>query len=264
TPTHPDLKAPLHLRQRNHIFDNEEFDCRTPEDWLALGFELDSTDHKPVPAKALLPTSDNISDTGTEQYMWQSVGVLDYCPEKKQYLVQKADPLGRIRDRNGKPAVPGAQRNKDSLLAGQFWVPRIRLMFCAEDPRIFAQRVQFALNSRKTTEAMLLYNLCVDCMPFSSVTPTLDPTSLQRIRDFTLSTPERMKRLEKEVELHYNRTMNKLSFDWVVQNKPEEFSYITLPQEEPESVPQSVEQQFVLSGHEFATAKNMRISTQSY
>ncbi|KAG9260637.1 dynein heavy chain 1, axonemal [Astyanax mexicanus] len=246
SPSPPEAKKPC-----PPIFDNEEFDCRTPEDWLALGFELDSTDHKPVPAKALLPTSDNISDTvivsPTLEYMWQSVGVLDYCPEEKQYLVQKADPLGRIRDRNGKPAVPGAQRNKDSLLAGQFWVPRIRLMFCAEDPRIFAQRVQFALNSRKTTEAMLLYNLCVDCMPFSSVTPTLDPTSLQRIRDFTLSTPglklpllqERMKRLEKEVELHYNRTMNKLSFDWVVQNKPEEFPYITLPQEEPESVPQS-------------------------
>lgn len=42
------------------IFDNEEFDCRTPEEWLALGYEEGSCDCKPVPAKALLPTKTTI------------------------------------------------------------------------------------------------------------------------------------------------------------------------------------------------------------
>ena len=40
------------------IFDNEEYDCRTPEEWLALGFESEIDVRKPVPAKALLPTDD--------------------------------------------------------------------------------------------------------------------------------------------------------------------------------------------------------------
>ena len=35
-------------------FDNTDFDCRTPEEWLALGEESDDT-RKPVPGKALLP-----------------------------------------------------------------------------------------------------------------------------------------------------------------------------------------------------------------
>lgn len=48
------------------MFDNEEFDCRTPEDWLALGCEQGSRDQKPVPAKAFLPTNDTTS-AGTDQ-----------------------------------------------------------------------------------------------------------------------------------------------------------------------------------------------------
>lgn len=35
------------------IFDNTEYDCRTPEDWLSLGME--GKKRKPVPGKALLP-----------------------------------------------------------------------------------------------------------------------------------------------------------------------------------------------------------------
>lgn len=45
-------------------------------------------------------------------YSWQSVGVLDYNPEKKQYMVHKADQNGCVRDSKGKPVVGGAQRNK--------------------------------------------------------------------------------------------------------------------------------------------------------
>lgn len=38
-------------------FDDECFDCRTPEDWLSLG--LDDGVRKPVPALCLLPESDD-------------------------------------------------------------------------------------------------------------------------------------------------------------------------------------------------------------
>ncbi|KAI4880923.1 hypothetical protein NFI96_025448, partial [Prochilodus magdalenae] len=221
------------------IFDNEEFDCRTPEDWLALGYQPGSRDRKPVPAKALLPTCDK---SLTPEYSWQSVGVLDYYPEKKQYLVQKADPHGRVRDRKGRPVKTGVL---SPLKAGQFWVPRVRLMFLAEDPRLFAQRVQFAYNFRRTTEALLLYHLAVDCMPSWRGTPSLPPINLQHIKSFALSTPglrlpllqDCVKHLEEEIHLEYIRTMNRISFDKLVQDNPEEFSYITLPQEEPERVP---------------------------
>lgn len=44
--------------------------------------------------------------------------------------------------------------------------------------------------------------------------------------------------LEKEVNLEFECTMNRMSFDKVVRSHPEEFSRITLPQKDPEYVPQ--------------------------
>ncbi|XP_027011591.1 dynein axonemal heavy chain 1 isoform X2 [Tachysurus fulvidraco] len=233
------------------IFYNEEFDCRTPEDWLALGREEGSTDQKPIPAKAFLPTDDTVSAGVEEQkrstptYAWQSVGVLGYSPEKKQYMVQKADHNGCVRDSNGRPVVGGAQINKGPLQSNQYWVPRIYLQFCAEDPHIFAQMVQFAYRARHNTEALLLYHLSVDCMPVWSGTPTIQCTSLQHIKTITLSTPglrfpilqQCMESLEKEVHLDYARTMNRITFDKLVQANPKEFSYVTLPEKVPERVP---------------------------
>ena len=36
------------------IFDDTEYDCRTPQEWLQLG--VVDNEQKPVPGKALLPT----------------------------------------------------------------------------------------------------------------------------------------------------------------------------------------------------------------
>ncbi|RXN34314.1 dynein heavy chain axonemal [Labeo rohita] len=215
------------------IFDNEDFDCRTPEEWLALGYEQGSVNRKPVPAKALLPTKNSIPPVDPEnpalEYSWQLVGVLQYSQEKKEYLVHKADCNGWVRDSDGKPILNGGQKE------GMF-----------KDPRVFAQRVQFAQNLRQYTEAIILYHLSIDCMPVWSGTPTLDPTSLERIRNYAVSTPglrfkrlqECVKELEEELHLEYVRTMNRMCFDKVVKESPEEFSHITLPQTEPEKVPE--------------------------
>ncbi|XP_076846923.1 dynein axonemal heavy chain 1 isoform X2 [Brachyhypopomus gauderio] len=232
------------------IFDNEDFDCRTPDEWLALGYEQGSDEHKPIPAKALLPAKDTITpgaeeQRSTEEYTWQPVGVLHYSQDRKEYVVQRSDQRGRVTDSKGRPVMGGAQRNKGSLLLGQYWVPRVRLQFCAEDPRVFAQRVQFAHHARRVAEASLLYHLSVDCMPSWSGTPTMHPTSIQHIKTLTLTTPrlrlplvqDCVVRLEEEIQLEYERTMNRLSFDQLMLANPTEFPHITVPQTEPETVP---------------------------
>ncbi|KAM4613811.1 dynein axonemal heavy chain 1 [Polymixia lowei] len=236
------------------IFDNEEYDCRTPEDWLALGCTEGSTDRKPIPAKALLPTTDTIPaddpNSPTLEYSWCFVGVLDYSQEKGQYLVQKADKNGRVRDKQGKPILNRGHRKEGGvtpmLTDTQYWVPRIRLLFSAEDPRVFAQRVQFAQRWRENTEALRLYRLSEDCRPVWSGMPSLHTQSIQRIKGHVLSTPglrlkilqECVAHLEKEIKLEYDRTMNCIMFDKVVMTHPEQFSHITLPQKQPEPVPQ--------------------------
>lgn len=40
------------------VFDNEEFDCRTPSEWINMGLEPGSQVRRPIPGKALLPTDD--------------------------------------------------------------------------------------------------------------------------------------------------------------------------------------------------------------
>ncbi|XP_036957739.1 dynein heavy chain 1, axonemal isoform X2 [Acanthopagrus latus] len=227
------------------IFDNEDYDCRTPEDWLALGYAEQSPDRKPIPAKALLPTE--FSKSSSHEYSWNLVGVLDYSNEKCQYLVQKVRQNTKLTDEEGNPTdkhkkskCPGVN---DMLPDSKYWIPRIRLLFSAEDPRVFVERIQFALHWRENTEALLLYRLSVDCMPIWRGTPSLDTHSIKR---HALSAPglrpEIVKKyigvLEREIKLEYDYTMNRMSFNKVVMSHPEEFAHITLPQKNPEFVPQ--------------------------
>ncbi|KAI1890876.1 hypothetical protein AGOR_G00158120 [Albula goreensis] len=234
------------------VFDNEEFDIRTPEDWLALGCEEGSPDRKPVPAKALLPINDEMAHEDPTSlavdYQWQQVGALHYDPEKKLYLVHKADCGSRVRDAKGNPIIiSGGQGAKDVWeLPGEYWIPRIRLNFSAEDPRVFADRVVWAQRWRQNTEALLLYHLAVDCMPVWGGSPSLDPAWLGRIKKNALSAPglklqllqECVGCLEREINLEFNRTMNRINFDKAVMSCPEEFSHITLPESRSERVPE--------------------------
>uniref|UniRef100_A0A8C9ZPR8 Dynein axonemal heavy chain 1 n=1 Tax=Sander lucioperca TaxID=283035 RepID=A0A8C9ZPR8_SANLU len=139
--------------------------------------------------------------------------------------------------------MPRHQSSSDEHHNPTLIFPMIRLVFNAEDPRVFVERIQFALRWRENTEALLLYHLSVDCIPIWRGTPTLDTTSFQRIKRHTLSAPglsleKCIEDLEKEVNLEFECTMNRMSFDKVVRSHPEEFSRITLPQKDPEYVPQ--------------------------
>uniref|UniRef100_A0A8C3K8B9 Dynein axonemal heavy chain 1 n=1 Tax=Calidris pygmaea TaxID=425635 RepID=A0A8C3K8B9_9CHAR len=224
------------------IFDNEDYDCRTPEEWISLGLEPGSRDRKPVPGKALLPTDDVLGHEDPKSqkliYKWIDVGVLDYDKETELYLVHKTDENGLVRDEEGRPILNGGitPEGRAPLLSCQYWVPRIFLLFLAEDPRVFAQRVVSANSLRKKTQALLLYHLYVDCMPTDGLN-SISEKSLQKMKLLAMVL-DRMCCLEKEVRLDYERTMNRLSFDRVISSKPETFSYVTLPDKEEETVPE--------------------------
>ncbi|XP_032448113.1 dynein heavy chain 1, axonemal [Lynx canadensis] len=260
-PRHPDPHHPQTIEQGHDplfpiylplkVFDNEEFDCRTPSEWINMGLEPGSQDRKPVPGKALLPTDDILGHEDPKsrklKYEWCDVGVLDYDKEKKLYLVHKTDENGLVRDETGKPILNGGvtAEGRHPLLACQYWVPRIQLLFCAEDPRVFTQRVVQANALRKNTEALLLYNLYVDCMP-SEGHQLINEQSLSKIKQWAMSTPrmrkgpsvlEHLSNLSREVNLDYERSMNKINFDQIVSSKPDMFSYVTLPKKEEEKVP---------------------------
>ncbi|XP_009915551.2 dynein axonemal heavy chain 1 [Haliaeetus albicilla] len=235
-----------------NIFDNDEYDCRTPEEWISLGLEPGSHDRKPVPGKALLPTDDVLGHEDPKSqkliYKWIDVGVLDYDKETELYLVHKTDKSGLVRDEEGRPILNGGitPEGRAPLLSCQYWVPRVCLLFLAEDPQVFAQRVVSASSLRKKTQALLLYHLYVDCMPTHGLN-SISEKSLGKMKLLAMHTPKlkREKRvldhmccLEKEVRLDFERTMNRISFDRVVTSKPQTFSYVTLPDKEEKKVPE--------------------------
>lgn len=61
-------------------------------------------------------------------------------------------------------------------------------MFKAEDPQVFAARVAEAYTSRRQCEALLRYNLYVDCMPMDGV-GELDQASIRRMIDWAKGAP---------------------------------------------------------------------------
>lgn len=75
------------------------------------------------------------------------------------------------------------------LLSCQYWVPRVCILFLAEDPQVFAQRVVSANSLRKKTQALLLYHLYVDCMPTDGLN-SITEKSLQRMKLLAMHTPK--------------------------------------------------------------------------
>ncbi|XP_056267415.1 dynein axonemal heavy chain 1 [Pseudoliparis swirei] len=231
--TSTDEPAPPYLPPE--VFDDTEYDSRTPDDWLALAAAERSHGRRPFPARALLPTDSASEDPNGSSpslgYSWRLAEVLDYSRERVQFLVRKVHPEDDV-----KAPAPAAD----------FWVPRIRLMFLAEDPRVFAERIRFAVRRRDDAEALILYQLTVDRMPLCSRTAPIEPQSLQRMKKLSFSAPETrpdiveacVERLEKEVRLDYECAMNRMFLHKMVTRHPEEFAHVTLPPKDPEFVPQ--------------------------
>jgi len=86
------------------------------------------------------------------------------------------------------PVIPKIGSNIESEDDVHYWIPRVRLMFLAEDPTVFARRVAHAHMSRAKTEALLRYHLYIDCMPTDEMAE-LDSDSIQRIVSNARSSP---------------------------------------------------------------------------
>jgi dynein heavy chain len=226
------------------VFDDEDFDCRTWREWLALG-DVNGV-RKPVPGKALLPTVSAEEATDWRSpgltWQWQDVGVLDFLPAKKLYLVQKCDEDGRVLDKDGKTVINGAC---DETHPGQFWIPRVQLMFCAENPDIFVKRVRYAFKARRKTEALLRYHLYIDCMPMDGL-GELSESSFMRMLELAKGAPSIAKdyrvdlhvpTLKRQVTIDWCRAMNKIIFDKTIRADRATYSYILLPDPVVEIVP---------------------------
>ena len=92
-------------------FDDTEYDCRLPEEWLEYGIDPVTGKFMPIQGKGLW-----YDDEG--RGFWRSVLIHSYESERNVY-----------------------SGTWDDEQNGYCELTRINLLFNAEDPRIFAQRV---------------------------------------------------------------------------------------------------------------------------
>ena len=52
------------------------------------------------------------------------------------------------------------------------------------------------------------------------------------------SLDEHVRLLCKEIQVDFSRSMNRITFDRIVNSKPETYPFVTLPQEEEEVIPE--------------------------
>ncbi|XP_063674391.1 dynein axonemal heavy chain 1-like isoform X3 [Bolinopsis microptera] len=259
----PPAAGPLHqyfpIYLPLEIFDNEEYDCHTPDEWISRLYDEDGS-AKAVPGKALLKTlitRENQSQIGSSataandptpspllpipSWQWVDVGVLAYSPRTKRYLVQRANmglswrhpaPNGGLANSlDGTPANTG-----DCKDGNRYWVPRVRLLFAAENPYRFTRRVVEAHKLRLDSESVIRYQMYVDCMHTKSV-PDIDKQMLDNITNHALGACKLdgsklswlVQRLRKQISLDYQRAHNRIAFDSVAHTLPGSFTYVTIP-----------------------------------
>ncbi|XP_043502299.1 dynein axonemal heavy chain 1-like [Polistes fuscatus] len=198
------------------IFDDEEFDCRTSNDWINLGL-IDDVRY-PLPAMAFVEKliineqrNDHLSDLQLDNlYGWQLSAVTDYDSSKKLWTVLTLD---------------GHKRT--------FLLPRIYVQFLAEDPKVFARRVAAAVRDRQRAETCIRYNFYLDCMEIGDM-PTLNENEKETI--ISLSTRQKLVKykvqnitsLMDEIERDYRRTMCDLMWRRVIEHSPNIFKFMQI------------------------------------
>ncbi|KAK4887372.1 hypothetical protein RN001_003643 [Aquatica leii] len=216
------------------LFDNEELDSRTPKNWIQHGI-IDGVRH-PIPGEAYLPVcmKPTVPDTSVDYlnhvYKWVNVAVTDYTPENKLWHVLTLD---------------GYQRT--------FKVPRIYLMFKAEDPFMFAQRIKEAIELRNETENNIRYEFYLDCMLLTG-TPELDEDSLNHVyklatqnKAIKMDNPEVLEKLEYEVRLNHKRALGEMQFRYSAEKQPQVYRFLNL---KPRPVPAVPKKGMVSTGME--------------
>ncbi|XP_011707083.1 PREDICTED: dynein heavy chain 1, axonemal-like, partial [Wasmannia auropunctata] len=197
------------------LFDDEEYDCRTAEEWINLGI-INGVRH-PLPATVFVERTridkkwifDHDDNTLTNLFDWFHAAVTDYDNEWKLWTVVTLDGFKR-----------------------KFLLPRIYIRFFAEDPGKFAKRVAAAIKQRQIAEINVRYQFYLDCMLVEGM-PTLDEKQQEVIilsatrKGLVKCESKYLTNLMAEVVLEYRHVMCDLMWRSLIWKQPEVFDFIT-------------------------------------
>ena len=178
------------------IFDDTSFDPRTPEEWLALAHDgvdvnADATCFY-IPAKALRKNA-------AGEWVFELCRAVDWNVDSNKIRVLWG---------------PTPSEEEESA-----WLSRLSVMFLAEDPTVYVQRLVKASKQRERAVLWVKYILCCDSMPTDEL-PEVDPEIIERItflgtniRSLPAEDRKNIKTQEealvREFVLDWNRCMNR-------------------------------------------------------
>ncbi|XP_037871312.1 dynein axonemal heavy chain 1 isoform X2 [Bombyx mori] len=203
------------------IFDNTDFDCRIPSEWLSLG--LIEGEQYPCPGLAFIPKDDakptkgnvDLIQTFNSLYEWTNVAAFSFDEKTEKWEVM---------------ALDGTKR--------RYNIPRIRLMFKADDPETFARRVKFAVDLRREVENNLRFYLYLDCLlldGLSSMPLQFMPKVLSMVRVHKQAKSideEHLRALINEANLSYSKIEGKMKILQTMKSYPELYNFIVAPTKE--------------------------------
>lgn len=186
-------------------FDNNEYDIRTPEEWLATGYQEDGR-FLPVEAKGLRFDSDG-SGTWQECVAYRVEQIPREWGERPRFYVRWKDELDDVL-------------NPSTAMSA---IGRLQILFLGEDPELLADRIQFAFQALQKSQSRAKLNFFIDNMPMDDI-QCLDVDQISRILDLAknsqglkdVSIEPMANELVREANMDFARTMNKI----ILLNQP--------------------------------------------
>ncbi|CAG9128677.1 unnamed protein product [Plutella xylostella] len=200
------------------IFDNTDFDCRTPEEWMGLGL-IDGEQH-PCPGLAYIPRD----ETKTKKiYGGDKIQIFNNIYDWTNAAVFSFD---KITDKWHIMALDGTKRRFD--------IPRIRLMFKADDPETFVQRIKFAVDHRNEVENNIRFYLYLDCLMLHAL-PEIPSNWMEQIMGLVRMNKKivpdevQLNILRQEAENLYAKMQGKMVMLYTMQLYPTSYNFINEP-----------------------------------
>ncbi|KAG7304692.1 hypothetical protein JYU34_010038 [Plutella xylostella] len=200
------------------IFDNTDFDCRTPEEWMGLGL-IEGEQH-PCPGLAYIPRD----ETKTKKiYGGDKIQIFNNIYDWTNAAVFSFD---KITDKWHIMALDGTKRRFD--------IPRIRLMFKADDPETFVQRIKFAVDHRNEVENNIRFYLYLDCLMLHAL-PEIPSNWMEQIMGLVRLNKKivpdevQLNILRQEAENLYAKMQGKMVMLYTMQLYPTSYNFINEP-----------------------------------
>lgn len=201
------------------IFDDTSYDCRNPSEWMAMIASVENPISRFLPAEAVY------HDVKNDTFSLCPCRVVDWDTATNDVkLYWGARPKAAL---NNEKTTTSSDKEA-SVVEELHSSPRIFVRFLAEDPLVYVQRLANAHSQREKTTSWILYRLCCDSMPTTSL-EEVDEGLAERLRRLGTRIPqlsvaefpdvgERVDKLVAEITLEWKRSHNRILLQDRIKN----------------------------------------------